>query len=154
MAPEVCCPPGNMQPVEGLRLPCNRRETEVVAPVSFRLFPMWRITSSGFHAYFAPKRTREMHDLIKSAWIFQRSWTSWHRVFHMFPTLVDQATSESLERHRLLTPAVTRVAIIITSTKNKLSSLCNCVWLCLLCLDSVGEEDCSCVIPKITPVLC
>ena len=97
--------------------------------IHFRLFPMWRLTSSGFYAHVAPRLTWRLcravltqRDLVRSAWIFQRSCTSWHRVFHMFPTLVDQATSESLKRHRLLTPAVTRVAIIITSTKNKLSS--------------------------------
>ena len=56
------------------------------------------------------------------------------------PTLVDQSTSETLERHRHSLQLSPRVP----------SSLCLC--LAVLGLDSVRKEKCTCECSKITPI--
>ena len=56
------------------------------------------------------------------------------------PTLVDQSTSETLERHRHSLQLSPRVP----------SSLCLC--LAVMGLDSVRKEKCTCECSKITPI--
>ena len=71
-----------MQSAEGLRPSCSRSQIDVVVPLR-QLF-------SGLCAHFAPQLPLDMcqavltqHDMIKSIWIFERSWTRWHRFFHI-----------------------------------------------------------------------
>ena len=54
--------------------------------VDFRLFSMWRVTSSRFCAHFTPGLTRRLcqivliqHDLSRSAWIFECCRMNWRR---------------------------------------------------------------------------
>ena len=59
--------------------------------VNIRLFSMWTVTSSGFFAHFSPWEMCQavliQHDLIRSAWLFERSWTRCHRFFQIFQRL-------------------------------------------------------------------
>ena len=115
---------------------------------------MWRVASSGFDAHFAPGLTREMcqtlliqHDLMRSAWIFERCRTRWQGFLHIFLQLAGQSASVTLERSSSLTPSVNKEPINIPLTKNKLSSLCNCGWLsCVYILSRKKKEVYLCLL--------
>ena len=114
---------------------------------------MWWITYSRFDAHLAPGLTRKVcqtvlfhHDLIWSVRISECCRTSRHRLLNVFQHLRTHWPLERLRHaHQLSDKGATNIPV----TKNKLSSLCNCVWLCFVWILS-GKN--SVPVSEITPV--
>ena len=102
-----------------------------------------------FDAHFAPRQTREMCQTVLIPARFDQECLDLRvlqdetaSVPPHLPTLVGQSASVTLERHRHSHQPSPKGAISFPLTKNKRSSLCNCVWRCCV-LNSVRKEKCT-----------
>ena len=87
------------------------------------------------------------HDLIRSAWIFERGRTRWHQFLHIFQRLYLELLSD-IVTHTSCYQGCQQHSSDKDYKQTFLVKLC----LAVLGLDSVRKEKCTCVSSKITPV--